>query len=327
MTYEREHPGTFELDERGQYFKVHEAVVAASGEVVLKPAETAAAGFFTSYQNPQGKTVSFYGDNHPYYAGSVVKAMASAKDGYPHVAALFPELRALDRASQPARDDERRALFAKLDRRARRDGARGEPPHADHRRGRRPRADGRAKVPPRPVLSASKLRVARARRRRHAPRHGGPRAHRRVGRPRARPHGHHRPRDGRELAPLRRARARRARGPHGTHRRAHRNRRQGDGPPLRRRPRQRGPLLDRARFPRDGQQGPLLRRVQGGRAISSSATRSSATPIRSSGRTDGGAPIEPAPLARRPLPRQHRRGHGRLRQGRAGEAGRQALRR
>ena len=33
--------------------------------------------------------VTFYGDNNPGYAGSVVRAMASAKDGAPHVEALF----------------------------------------------------------------------------------------------------------------------------------------------------------------------------------------------------------------------------------------------
>jgi NAD(P)H-flavin reductase len=45
-------------------------------------------GFFTSYQRGE-KRITFYGDNHPIYAGNVVKAMASAKDGYPHVARLF----------------------------------------------------------------------------------------------------------------------------------------------------------------------------------------------------------------------------------------------
>ena len=35
----------------------------------------------TSYKD--GRYISVYGDNHPVYAGNVVKAMASAKDGYP----------------------------------------------------------------------------------------------------------------------------------------------------------------------------------------------------------------------------------------------------
>jgi NAD(P)H-flavin reductase len=46
----------------------------------------------------------------------VVKAMSSAKHGYPHVVALFePELRALPAAEQPARDAAWRALTTKLD--------------------------------------------------------------------------------------------------------------------------------------------------------------------------------------------------------------------
>ena len=48
----------------------------------------------------------YYGDNHPRYAGNVVKAMASAKHGYPHVvgAVRRTSSRALDPAAQPARD-------------------------------------------------------------------------------------------------------------------------------------------------------------------------------------------------------------------------------
>ena len=111
VIYEKEYPGTFELDDRKQYFRPHAAKVDESGGVTLVRAPD---GFFTSYAK-DGHTVSFYGDNHPHYAGSVVRAMASAKDGYPHVVALFPEVRAPDPASQPARDARLRALFAKLD--------------------------------------------------------------------------------------------------------------------------------------------------------------------------------------------------------------------
>ena len=51
------------------------------------------------------------------YAGNVVKAMASAKHGYPHVAALFDEdVAALDPAAQPQRD----AAWARLVAHARR---------------------------------------------------------------------------------------------------------------------------------------------------------------------------------------------------------------
>jgi NAD(P)H-flavin reductase len=69
----------------------------------------------TSYQK-DGKFISFYGDNHPVYAGNVVKAMASAKDGYPYVVDLFAkELQQLNAAEQPQRDSALKNLFATLD--------------------------------------------------------------------------------------------------------------------------------------------------------------------------------------------------------------------
>jgi NADPH-dependent glutamate synthase beta subunit-like oxidoreductase/NAD(P)H-flavin reductase len=81
--YEKEHPGTFVLG-KGGFFAPHSVVRDEAG-VRVQPAP---GGFFTSYLR-DGHVVSYYGDNNPKYAGSVVKAMASAKDGYPHVAALF----------------------------------------------------------------------------------------------------------------------------------------------------------------------------------------------------------------------------------------------
>ncbi|MCC7540789.1 MAG: FAD-dependent oxidoreductase, partial [Deltaproteobacteria bacterium] len=83
-TYEREHRGTFSIDRKG-FFDAHRAVVGEDGGVRLEKGP----GFFTSYIDDAGHTVSFYGDNHPRYAGSVVKAMASAKDGHHEVARLF----------------------------------------------------------------------------------------------------------------------------------------------------------------------------------------------------------------------------------------------
>ena len=46
------------------------------------PAAKGERGFFTSYEDG-GRFITYYGDNHPVYAGNVVKAMASAKDGFP----------------------------------------------------------------------------------------------------------------------------------------------------------------------------------------------------------------------------------------------------
>jgi NADPH-dependent glutamate synthase beta subunit-like oxidoreductase/NAD(P)H-flavin reductase len=102
--YEKEHPGTFDLDERGRYFQSRDA----SG----RPAPD---GFFTS-RNDGGRRVSFYGDNHAQYAGNVVKAMASAKHGYPHVVDLFREhLDALDPARQAERDLSHAEFLDRLD--------------------------------------------------------------------------------------------------------------------------------------------------------------------------------------------------------------------
>jgi NADPH-dependent glutamate synthase beta subunit-like oxidoreductase/NAD(P)H-flavin reductase len=112
--YEKEYEGTFALDAKKQYFQAHVAKVSG-GEVVLTPeAKATDEAFFTSYVNG-GRTVSFYGDNHPYYAGSVVKAMASAKRGFPHVAALFPENSRLEKADQPARNAALAKFFAEMD--------------------------------------------------------------------------------------------------------------------------------------------------------------------------------------------------------------------
>ncbi len=111
ITYEKEYEGSFALDDKNQYFLAHKAEVDAQGKVTLTVAR---GGFFTSYLR-DNRTVSFYGDNHPTYAGSVVKAMASAKHGYSHVRALYPELDGLDASAQGARDAALRTVFERLD--------------------------------------------------------------------------------------------------------------------------------------------------------------------------------------------------------------------
>ncbi len=87
--YEKEHPGTFALDTQGKYFQAHTAVLTDAGVDVQPASSNTSQAFFTSHKGPQGQLVSYYGDNHPAYAGNVVKAMASAKHGHTHVAALF----------------------------------------------------------------------------------------------------------------------------------------------------------------------------------------------------------------------------------------------
>ncbi len=113
VTYEKEHGGSFQLDSRKQFFLAHKATLGEDGKISVEPVKDAKEGFFTSYSKHH-KTVSFYGDNHPYYAGSVVKAMASARDGYPKVAALFPDTKSIDPARQGERDQELQKLFARL---------------------------------------------------------------------------------------------------------------------------------------------------------------------------------------------------------------------
>lgn len=114
VTYEKERPGTFKFDKNKQFFQAHKAFVDESGALVVEPTDPK-TGFFTSY-NDGKHAVSYYGDNHPYYVGSVVKAMASAKDAFPHVVALFREdLKKLGDEPQEARDARRKALFEALD--------------------------------------------------------------------------------------------------------------------------------------------------------------------------------------------------------------------
>ncbi|MBP9077446.1 MAG: FAD-dependent oxidoreductase [Haliscomenobacter sp.] len=86
VMYERENPGTFHLDSWDEYYKSY--VQDPNGTGRLVEAAKNETGFFTSYEK-DGKFVTFYGDNHPQYAGNVVKAMASAKFGYKKVVELF----------------------------------------------------------------------------------------------------------------------------------------------------------------------------------------------------------------------------------------------
>ena len=81
ITYEKECPGTFQLDAKKKFFQPHRVSANGDGGFHLTPDPD---GFFTSYA-AGGRFVTYYGDNHPRYAGNVVKAMASAKDGFPQV--------------------------------------------------------------------------------------------------------------------------------------------------------------------------------------------------------------------------------------------------
>ncbi|HUE84681.1 MAG TPA: FAD-dependent oxidoreductase [Vicinamibacterales bacterium] len=112
VTYEKEHPGTFQLDSHQKFFQGFRAVKGEDGAFTLEPD---ANGFFTSYQR-DGRFVSYYGDNHPRFNGNVVKAMASAKHGYPHVVQLFEdEIAALDPAAQADREAAWHQMIARMD--------------------------------------------------------------------------------------------------------------------------------------------------------------------------------------------------------------------
>ncbi len=105
IVYEREHPGSFTLDEKNGCFAMHRLATASDG--TLRPAPVAAGeiGFFTSYAN-HGRFISFYGDAHPVFAGNVVKAMASAREGYREIARLFArEIESQDLEEQAEREN------------------------------------------------------------------------------------------------------------------------------------------------------------------------------------------------------------------------------
>ena len=153
----REDPDNVFLD--GKWFQaVDEDGQPVKPERVAKPK---ASRVLMSIR-PDGRGISFFGDLHPSFAGNVVKAMASAKQGYPVVSRLLA--RRAPAAPAPAE------LLAQLERRTARRGARRDPPDAEHRRSDRARAHGRARLPARPVLSAAELRDAGAARQRHGAR-------------------------------------------------------------------------------------------------------------------------------------------------------------
>jgi len=116
--YQSEHPGTFVMDHK--FYKRHEPAMAQGQTELLTVTDEAQVKVgkpapFTSYHS-NGRYISFYGDNHPVYAGNVVKAMASAKDGYPYIVNLFAnDIAELDAAQQPQRDARLRDLQQRLD--------------------------------------------------------------------------------------------------------------------------------------------------------------------------------------------------------------------
>jgi len=100
----REDPGRIRLD--GRYFEaVDEDGRPVTPERIAKPD---AVRVLTSVTE-DGRAVSFFGDVHPSFAGNVVKAMASAKQGYPVVSRMLARI-------APANDAPAEAFFARLNR-------------------------------------------------------------------------------------------------------------------------------------------------------------------------------------------------------------------
>jgi len=100
----REDPAHFHLD--GRYFEA----LGEDGQRVEPEkglAKPATAYVLTSVE-PDGRAISFFGDLHPSFFGNVVKAMASATQGYPIVSRMLGRVSAAS-----ARSD--RAFIAMLD--------------------------------------------------------------------------------------------------------------------------------------------------------------------------------------------------------------------
>ena len=94
----REDPGHFELD--GKYFQL----LDEQGEhvsVIRGLAKPAVASVLTEIR-PDGRATSFFGDLHPSFNGNVVKAMASAKQGYPIVSRVLQRVTAASNADDAA---------------------------------------------------------------------------------------------------------------------------------------------------------------------------------------------------------------------------------
>ena len=101
--YEREYPRTFALD--GNHFLPHVAHGSSLQPVdVADHCKSDEFGPLTSYES-DGHRVSFVGDTHPAFNGSVVKAIASAKRSYPHV------MNSLARLDRPAASERAAAPF------------------------------------------------------------------------------------------------------------------------------------------------------------------------------------------------------------------------
>jgi NADPH-dependent glutamate synthase beta subunit-like oxidoreductase/NAD(P)H-flavin reductase len=106
IIYENEYPGSFRMDEN--HFMPH--ICHPSGVQPVAVADNCKSdefGPFTSYSY-QDKRISFIGDTHPVFHGSVVKAIASSQRTYPEIIKLLDQ-QAEDPQREP--DDNFTSLF------------------------------------------------------------------------------------------------------------------------------------------------------------------------------------------------------------------------
>ncbi|MDH3562048.1 MAG: FAD-dependent oxidoreductase [Gammaproteobacteria bacterium] len=86
VAYEFEHKGHFHK-ERGHYQTHHDLNGKLEPVPVAPHCKVSDFGPFTSYRSKHGHRVSFLGDTHPVFHGSVVKAIASGLRTYPKILA------------------------------------------------------------------------------------------------------------------------------------------------------------------------------------------------------------------------------------------------
>ena len=227
---------------------------------------------------PMAAACSFFGDLHPSFFGNVVKAMgSSASRAIPIVSPRAREACAggvarPTRSSSRSSTDELRATVHEVERLT---------PTIVEVVVRAPLP--RAASSPGQFYRLQNFETLAHGRRGHAARDGRPRAHRRVGRSRAGARLDDRARDGRLVRSVRAAAARRAGRADGADRHADRDRAGRDRRARRRRPRQRGAVLDRPGVPRRRLARALLRRLQEDRSTATRSRRSRRPPTSWSG--------------------------------------------
>jgi len=90
VAYEFEHRGHFERQDIFQYQPYHDIEGDLQPVSQVTHCKTQDFGPFTSYQHQQHR-ITFLGDTHPAFHGSVVKAVASGMKTYPHIIKALQE--------------------------------------------------------------------------------------------------------------------------------------------------------------------------------------------------------------------------------------------